>query len=515
MLDPAKCNFQDLHIDATSVRYQGRTPLVDPLLRWIVRTYPDDPACKQLLRELSADPCASANSSGYSLRNGILYHEDAIHVPDCNEILLEICRQYHDEPTAGHPGIHCTSELISRQWHWQGMRQFVKRYVNHCQECSRNKNGSHKPYGLLQPLPIPETPWQSISLDFIVKLPVSEGYDSVLVVVNRLTKMAHFLPCNEASSTEEFAQLFFKSIFRLHGLPADIVSDRGSHFTSTFWKEVTRLCNVERKLSTSYHPETDGQTERTNQTLEQYLRIYCNYDQDNWASILHLAEFAYNNAQNTSTQVSPFFANYGYHPNVRILTDPQPPSQTTSGGALISRIHNVQEELQKELQYAQDTYKEFADRRRLSGPTLPIGSQVWLNARNISTTRPTKKLDYKRLGPFEVIENYKNRVFKLKLPHNLVKIHPWFHPSLLTPVPNNDIPGRRRAPPQKVVINDEDEYAIHQILDSRRVNKQLKYLVSWEGYGPESNTWEPHDRLKQDVPSLVAAFHAANPSKPQ
>ncbi|KAK6216140.1 reverse transcriptase domain protein, partial [Colletotrichum tabaci] len=183
-----------------------------------------------------------------------------------------------------------------------------------------DKNSPHKPYGQIQPLPVPPAAWHSISLDFIVKLPKSREpltkvyYDSVLVIVDRLTKYAYFIPYLEASTAEDLAYTFLKYIISNHGLPKEIVSDRDKLFTSKFWKSLISQLGADHKLSTSFHPQTDGQTERINQILEQYLRCYVNYDQDNWVALLPTAQFAYNSAVGESTLHSPFYLNYGFEP---------------------------------------------------------------------------------------------------------------------------------------------------------------------------------------------------------
>ena len=147
----------------------------------------------------------------------------------------------------------------------------IKRYVKNCDTCQRSKVVQHVPYGMLQPNDISDHPWKSIAMDFITDLPISDGYDTVLVVIDRLTKMSHFIPCNKKLDARQFATLFLKEIIRLHGIPRDIITDRGSLFTSDLWKETTEKLGIERRLSTAFHLQMDGQTERTNGILEQYL----------------------------------------------------------------------------------------------------------------------------------------------------------------------------------------------------------------------------------------------------
>jgi transposase InsO family protein len=205
-------------------------------------------------------------------------------------------------------------ELVARDFSWPGMRRYIQDYCSGCDTCNRTKAPRHKPFGLLQPLSVPSRPWQSISMDFIIKLPISKGFDSILVVVDRHSKMVHFFPTVESLSSSELAKLFLEHVFKLHGLPDSIISDRGGQFISHFWRSLLHLLKIKPATSTSHHPQTDGQTERTNQTLEAYLRAYCSYQQDDWSDYLPLAEFAHNNLENASTKQSPFYVNYGYHP---------------------------------------------------------------------------------------------------------------------------------------------------------------------------------------------------------
>ena len=168
-------------------------------------------------------------------------------------------------------------ELISRDFWWPQMWKSVKEYVTTCDICSRSKIPRHRPYGLLHPLPIPEKPWSSISMDFIVDLPPSRGFDSIFVVVDRLTKMAHFVPCDKTVTSEETARPFINNIYKYHGFPDDIISDQGTQFISRFWQALFKILKVKIKLSSAYHPQTDGQMERINQVLEQYLHCTINY----------------------------------------------------------------------------------------------------------------------------------------------------------------------------------------------------------------------------------------------
>jgi len=211
------------------------------------------------------------------------------------------------------------------------------------------------------------------ALDFITDLPLSEGFDSVLVVTDRLTKMVHFVPCNKSITAQQTADLFLRNIFKLHGLPDDIVSDRGPQFASSFWRRLLELLGTKLNLSTAFHPQSDGQTERVNQVLEQYLRCTLNHQQDNWVSLLPLAEFAFNNAQHSSTQVSPFFANFGYHP--RFDATVAPPSKNPAAENRVAVMLQTQQLLVSELRKAQARHKSAADQLRKEGPAFTLGTK--------------------------------------------------------------------------------------------------------------------------------------------
>ena len=187
-----------------------------------------------------------------------------------------------------HPHRHKTLELITRNFFWPEMDEWIRNYIRTCETCQWNKSSRHAKYGLLQPLDTPYAPWRSISVDFIVALPESQGMNQIMVVVDRFTKMGHFIPLTGESSAKDCANAFLKNVWKLHGLPDEIISDRDTKWTSEFWKNLGEIMGIKRNLSTAFHPQSDGQTERLNQTLEQYLRTFINYDQDDWNQLLPL-----------------------------------------------------------------------------------------------------------------------------------------------------------------------------------------------------------------------------------
>jgi hypothetical protein len=217
-------------------------------------------------------------------------------------------------------------------------------------------------------------------MDFITCLPVSSGHNAILVVVDRFSKMSHFIPCSDTITAKELSSLFLQNIFRLHGLPKYIVSDRGPGFTSKFWKELLKQLNVKSNLSTAFHPQTDGQTERINSVLEQYLRIYVNYQQDNWSSLLPFAEFSYNNAEQSSTKKSPFFSNYGYHPTLHFNQVVSQSSSVPASDDLIQQLKSLHEEIKSEVSLAQQQQAIYYNQHHRPTPTFNINDSVFLSA---------------------------------------------------------------------------------------------------------------------------------------
>ena len=296
--------------------------LIGPVLRATV-IMDQEQLNSDILSALPDDPLFIAHQAepqpGWSVTpDGFLRQDDLIYIPDSNDLRLHVLRYKHDHILSGHPGQNKTIDLIRHDYTWPGLREFVKKYIKSCTTCMRSKPQRHKPYGLLKQLPVPERPWNSISMDFIETLPTSSGCDSILVIVDRLSKQGIFIPTTIHCTSEDLAGLFVMHVFSKHGVPEHVTSDRGPEFVSRFFRSLGKALDMKLHFTSGYHPEGNGQTERTNQTLEQYLQIFCNYQQDNWYTLLPLAEFAYNNTLSATTGISPFFAKKGYHPNLTI-----------------------------------------------------------------------------------------------------------------------------------------------------------------------------------------------------
>ena len=285
--------------------------LVSSLNEQILQEYKDDQFYHDICDKLNSGlPEDSPKLNNFTISNSFLLFKEKIYVPTkSRSSVLNIC---HDSPSAGHFGIRKTISLISRDFWWPSLHSDVKEYIRSCDTCARSKESRHKPYGFLNPLDIPNKPWYSISLDFITDLPISNGFSCILVVIDRFTKMGHFIPFPKVPSATDTASAFMINIFRLHGLPTEILSDRGTQFTSKFWTAICKSLNITMKLASPFHHQTNGLTERVNSVVEQYLRCFSNFKGTDWKKFLKLAEFSYNNAIQESAKQSPFFLNYGF-----------------------------------------------------------------------------------------------------------------------------------------------------------------------------------------------------------
>jgi hypothetical protein len=354
-------------------------------------------------------------------------------------------------------------------------------------------------------------------MDFIEQLPSSSGFTSILVIVDRLSKQGIFIPTFDTITSVQLAQLFVLHVFSKHGVPSHVTSDRGSEFVSHFFRSLGKALDMKLHFTSGYHPEGDGQTERTNQTLEQYLRAYCNYQQDNWSDLLPLAEFAYNNAPSATTGISPFFANKGYHPNISV--HPERDLSSARAREFAVDLDELHAELRSHIAAAQERYQRSADARRNPAPDFKVGDQVYVKAAFFRTTRPSRKLSEKNLGPFEIIAQVGSLSFTLRLPDSMRAVHPVFHVSMLEPATPNTIPNRIQPPPPPVEIDGEPEFEISEILDSKIDNRRrlckLLYLVRWTGYEgtDEETSWILASELGHAL-EIVADFHAAYPDKP-
>jgi hypothetical protein len=441
--------------------------------------------------------------------DGLACWRGRIYVPNQRSLRERIIFDNHNTHLAGHPGRYRTHDLILRNYWWPGMQKEIHRYISGCETCQRTKTRTTAPHSLLNPLPIPDKNWQKISTDLIGPLPESDKYNAISVTVDRLSKMIRLVPTNTEITSIGYARLFRDNIFRHHGIPESVVSDRGTQFVSKFMTDFYTLLGIQGSPSTAYHPQTDGQTERMNPEVEHYLRIFSNYRQDDWAEWLSLAEFAYNDKIHKATHHSPFYLNYGQHPWKGTTLRPSVPNETAS--EFVERMDNVQAEAKSSLKMAQEDMKRFYDRKHISSPSYKVGDLVWLEASHISVLRPSKKLSDKRYGPFKILAQY-GSAYKLDIPRTWRTIHPVFNEVLLSPYIPPSFSSQKQPPPPPAEIDEEDylSYQVESILDSRRRGRGVQYLVHWKGYSQEENTWEPRRNLT-NTDEVLEEFYQAHP----
>jgi hypothetical protein len=405
-----------------------------------------------------------------------------------------IIQQHHDDPVHGHPGITRTMELIRRNYEFPNMKDKVTSFIAKCADCQKNKHSTHAPYGEMQAMELPSKPWEDISMDFVTGLPVSRdpatqvSYNAILVVVCRHIKQVELSPFRNDFTAAQLAHIMNDRVFRHHGIPKSIISDRDKLFTSNFWTAFLAAIGTQRKLSTAFHPQTDGQTERTNRTMKAYLRIYVNQQQNNWVSLLPMAQMAHNNMLSESTGQTPFYANHGRHPN--LFTRTFPSLKTEAAIATADEMKKVQESLNATLEKAQRQSISYVNKKRKTAPQLKKGDKVYLLTKNLRTTRPSKGLDHVKVGPFLILNQKGPVTYTLDLPPD-AKIHPRFHVNMLEP-------ADPETPLQKTFhyeVQEDNVFEVEKILAHRTSNNGKEYLIKWLGYPDSDNTWEPDTNL--------------------
>ena len=446
-----------------------------------------------------------------------------IYLPDDSILRTKLFTEIHDTPSAGHPGFHKMISHVRRHFVGPKLHVDVLDYVRSCPSCQIAKPRNTRAYGTLLPLQPPEAPWQDVSLDLITQLPLSDSYDSIFVIVDRFSKMAYFTPTNTTADALQLAHLFLKRVVFVHGLPRSIVSDRDRRFLSSFWTELFEQLHTTLRFSTANHPQTDGQTERTNRTLEQYLRIFVRHRPNEWNSYLQLAEFSYNTSTHSALGFSPYYVVYNQHPSLPLdfLLEPVQTRNDTVQHFVNDR-KDMLDCIRQQLQRARDEMIKHQPKKQI--PSFQPSDMVLVHrtAFRSSYTTTLNKFDDRWYGPFEILKVINPNAYKIKLPdsfrhHNVINVG-FLHPYRYSNKFPRQHPDFSRPPAETDASHDDTtdpEYEVESILKHRlvksvsratrlSVSDQLKlstnkndyeFLIKWKGYPTYESTWEPFANL--------------------
>ncbi|KAE8687867.1 Detected protein of unknown function [Hibiscus syriacus] len=493
--------------DGLSRRYAIET-VEGTLLERIKEGLPHDPVAERII-----DGAKEGRTREFWLEGELLYYRGhRLFVPRYGKLRKELMKECHDSKWAGHPGVDRTLALLSEQYYWPHMAEDVQAYVKTCLVCQQDKIEAKKPAGLLQPLPIPERPWESISMDFIIGLPKTDGFSSIMVVVDRFSKYAMFIPTSKVCPAMEAARLFLKHVVKFWGMPKTIISDRDTRFTGRFWTELFKLMGSSLNFSTAVHPQTDGQTERVNALLEIFLRHYVSANQCDWPKLLDVAQFSYNLQRSDATNQSSFEIVIGQQPLTpnTVVTKYEGPNPSS---------HNVAKEWHEQhdlaracLHKAGKRTKKWAN-RKCRDVNFEVGDLVLEKLANILCHADVHKGLVRRYeGPFRVVKRVGTMAYKLELPPT-IRAHPVIHVSLLKPYHQDaEDPDRgksHRAPVEVAVSYDKEIQDIQAERVIRRPGHRPRheYFVLWKGQPECEGSWEHAEGIWQ-FKTMIDQFHA-------
>ena len=435
-----------------------------------------------------------------------LFFEDRLVVPkgDLRRVIMD---EAHNSLLSIHPGSSKMYQDLKQTFWWTRMKREIAQFVNECDVCRRVKAEHQRPAGLLQPLPIPEWKFDHIEMDFVTGFPKSKrGNDAIFVVIDKLTKVAHFLPVKESITAAQLAELYTSRVVSLHGVPQLISSDRGSIFTSKFWDSFQKAMGTKIRFSTAFHPQTSGQVERVNQILEDMLRACVISFGMKWEDCLPFAEFSYNNSFQASSGKAPFEILYG-----RKCRTPLNWSETGErqllGNDMISEAEDMCRVIRENLKAAQSRQKSYYDSKHRD-LVFEIGDHVYLRVSPMKGTQRfgiKGKLAPRYVGPFKIVGKRGDLAYQLELPSNFSNVHDVFHVSQLrkcfkTPERTIDF---EEIDLQEDLSYREHPVAILEETERKTRNKSIKFLkVKWSHHSDREATWEREDHLRSEYPDF-------------
>jgi hypothetical protein len=465
----------------------------------VVAGYDNNPTAQQLLTSLSVQ---SDDSGPFSPRQGVIRYNGRVWLDGNSELQQRVLQAMHDSAIGGHSGIPVTYDRLKQLFYWPGMKSVVQAYVHSCSVRQQAKPERVKYPGLLQPLSVPPQAWHTISLDFIEGLPHSEHANCILVVVDKFSKYGHFLILSHPFTAARVARVFLEHIYKLHGLPTNIISDRDRIFTSTFWQNLFRLTDTKLCMSSAYHPQSDGQTERLNQCLETFLRCFVHTCPSKWSQWISVDEYWYNTSFHSALGRSPFEVLYGYKPKHFGLSA----ASVTSVPELNEWMQErevMNKVIQLHLQRACDRMKRQADKKRTER-VFAVGDSVYLKlqpyVQSSVAARSNNKLAFQFFGPYKILDKVGSVAYRLQLPDSST-VHPVFHVSQLKLAV-----GRNHTVVPHLPADMDAVQVPLRVLQRRMVNRGGEHIaqvkVCRSGLDPALASWE-------DVAALRARFPAA------
>ena len=442
--------------------------------------------------------------------DGYLYYGNRVCVPNIGELKQSILTEAHNSPYVMHPGSTKMYQDLKMHYWWPGMKRDIAEFVTKCLTCQRVKAEHQVPSGLLQPIAIPEWKWDRITMDFVTGLPLTpRKKDAIWVIVDKLTKSAHFLPIRMDYTLEKYAELYIDEIVRLHGVPISIISDRDPRFTSRFWEKLHEALGTRLNFSTAFHPQTDGQSERVIQVLEDMLRSCIIEFEGSWERYLPLVEFAYNNSYQASIKMAPYEALYGRKCRTPLCWTELSEAKLV-GPELIRQTEEKVKIIKERLKAATDRQKSYADLKR-KDIEFAIGDKVFLKVspwKKVLRFGKKGKLSPRFIGPYEIIERVGPVAYRLALPPELDRIHNVFHVSMLRRYrsdPSHVIPAETIDVQSDLTYEEEPVKILAREIKELRNKKIPLVKVLWRNHKAEEATWESEEVMKQQYPQLFKA----------
>ncbi len=496
----------DVQVNTIDIYTISTFTVGEDFLQRIQSSYKDDAKCQAILQ--------SNGTNEFTVNNNMIYKGHRLYIPPLHALTSTLLHEYHDTLNACHRGVDKTHHLLLQHYYWPNMYNDVEQYVKSCIPCEQSKISNHAPYGQLTQRDIPKRLFEEITMDFITSLPQTiHGHNGVLVIVDRLSKWTKIIPTKSTSveiktpTAEITADLVLEYWVRDREVPSLIISDRDVQFTSAFWKQLWSKQGCKLAMSSSYHPQTDGQTERSNRTIEEILRCYCNEQQNNWDQYISSVEQALNHSLHSSLNETPY--SVVYQQPKRLPADVTVLQLTDALPSVKSQLEprdSIRQRATANLQKAQQRQKLYADKHR-QHIEFQIGQHVFVNTERLrlpsDNTETSNKLKPRYAGPFKIIDKINNVAYRLQLPAT-AKIHDVFHISRFrkyNPRVNELVNDQGETIPSiPDIIDGEDEYEVEKIISHKDIPKSnntkiRKYLVKWVGYNHSFNTYEPFDAL--------------------